>query len=339
MKILYLGNHLTKKSKYHSAYETLRLNLHKEGYQIITASSKINKLARALDMFYHVIKYRNEVSVILIDTFSTQAFYYAYINALLARFFKIKYIPILHGGNLPKRLISHPKLSKQLFGKAWINVAPSNYLKYYFENNGYSVQKISNSIDIDLFKFKERKQLAPNLLYARAFASIYNPLLAIHTLKELKKEYPQATLCMVGPDKDGTLEQVQQLIQSYQLGDSVTITGVLPKKEWHQLSEQYDIFINTTNVDNTPVSLIEAMALGIPVVSTNVGGIPHLITDEKEGLLVFPDRVVEMTFAVKKLLKNNELAHQMTLQARKKVAKMDWDVVKHKWIKILKDVV
>ena len=67
---------------------------------------------------------------------------------------------------------------------------------------------------------------------------------------------------MVGPNKDGTLNDVQQLIDRYELHDSVEITGVLSKSEWHKKSEEFDIFINTTNVDNTPISVIEAMALG-----------------------------------------------------------------------------
>ena len=110
--------------------------------------------------------------------------------------------------------------------------------------------------------------------------------MAIEVLKELKNTYPNAALCMVGPDKDGTQADVQQLIKRYQLHDSVEITGVLSKEDWHKKSEDFDIFINTTNVDNTPVSVIEAMALGLPVVSTNAGGLPYLINNGKDGILI-----------------------------------------------------
>ena len=56
--------------------------------------------------------------------------------------------------------------------------------------------------------------------------------------------------------------------------------------EWISLSETSSIFINTTTVDNTPVSVIEAMALGVPVISTNCGGMEELIDDEKQGFIV-----------------------------------------------------
>ena len=68
----------------------------------------------------------------------------------------------------------------------------------------------------------------------------------------------------------------------------MNFTGKLSKQEWRDLSKDYNVFINTTNFDNTPVSVIEAMALGIPVVSTNVGGLPFLITDKVDGVLVEP---------------------------------------------------
>ena len=107
-------------------------------------------------------------------------------------------------------------------------------------------------IPIANYTFKERKKITPKLLYVRAFASIYNPTMAIEVLKELKKKYSEATLCMIGPDKDGTLKDVKHLINTYDLQDSVEITGVLSKSEWHKKSEDFDLFIEMTNVDYRP---------------------------------------------------------------------------------------
>ena len=175
--------------------------------------------------------------------------------------------------------------------------------------------------------------MAPKLLYVRAFAEIYNPTLAIEVLKELKNTYPKAILCMIGPDKDGTLEDVKQLINKYHLNESVEITGVLSKEEWHKKSENYDIFINTTNIDNTPISVIEAMALGLPVVSTNVGGLPYLIQQNLDGVLVEKNNPSAMTKEICKILEENK--YSLAINARKKVENFDWNIVQSKWIEIL----
>lgn len=335
-KLLYLGNDLATNSKYHSAYATLKINLAKERYEVKTASSQQHQFLRLIDMLWAVLKYAKKVDYILVDTFSTNAFYFAFITTQLARLLQIKYIPILHGGDLPKRLDNSPKLSGMIFNNSYINVSPSNYLQKEFKERGYyNLRLIPNSITIKEYKFKQRNKIQPNLLYVRAFAEIYNPLLAIEVLYKLKKEYPKATLCMVGPDRDGTLNLVQQRIKELNINDAVTITGVLPREEWHQLSKNYDVFINTTNVDNTPVSLIETMALGLPIVSTNVGGIPYVMENDSDSILVPSNDSKLMTQAIKSLLENNEKTKLLSINGRKKAEKMDWNEVRQEWFKTL----
>ncbi|MFZ3273978.1 MAG: glycosyltransferase family 4 protein, partial [Lutibacter sp.] len=175
----------------------------------------------------------------------------------------------------------------------------------------------------------------PKLLWVRAFDKIYNPSLAIKVLLILKKNYENASLCMVGPDKDGSLNQTKALATQLGLANSVTFTGVLPKEQWHHLSENYDIFINTTNIDNMPVSVVEAMALGFPVVSTNAGGLPYLIENEVDGLLIPVNDENKMAEAIEFLLSNAEKAAEMSINAREKANKFDGSVIKADWNEIL----
>ena len=95
-------------------------------------------------------------------------------------------------------------------------------------------------------------------------------------------------LCMIGPDRDGSMAEFIKYAESKGVIERIKITGKLSKEEWIKVSEDYDFFINTTNIDNTPVSVIEAMALGLIVVSTNPGGIPFLLTADKDSILVEP---------------------------------------------------
>lgn len=331
--ILYIGNNLSKKNKYPTSLEILVTSLTKEGYKFYISSNKQNKVFRLLDMCFSVLKYRNKIDYIFIDTFSTSNFYYALLTSQLARIFNLKYIPILHGGNLPYRLKKSNKLANLIFSNSFINISPSKYLKLAFEKYGYKTKVIHNIIDIDAYKFKKRTNVKPKLLFVRAFDKIYNPNMALYVLNELKKEFRNAVLCMIGPDRDGALESFKKLANELNVEKNVEILGVLSKEEWHKKSEEFDIFINTTNIDNTPVTLVEIMALGLPIVSTNVGGIPYLIEDKVDGLLVDKNDVTLMVQRIKQLI--NGQFNSITAEARKKAFNFDSKEVVKKWNEIL----
>ena len=331
--IIYLGNNLFKKNNYSTSYDILSNSLKSEGYEIYNSSSKSNKLFRLIEMCIDVLIFRNKIKYVLIDTYSTNNFYYALLTSQICRLVKLKYLPILHGGNLPIRLNKNPFLSNLIFRNSYYNIAPSGYLKYEFKKYGYSTKLIPNTIPTNKYTYKKRNNLRPKLLYVRAFSKIYNPIMAIEVLKEIKKTYPKAIMCMVGPDKDGTLRIVRDLIDKYNLVTSIEITGVLSKNEWHMKSNNFDIFINTTNFDNTPISVIEAMALGLTIVSKNVGGLPYLINNGIDGILVNRNDSISMAYEICKIIKssNNILAKN----ARKKAESFDWSYNKTKWKDIL----
>ncbi len=333
--LLYIGNKLSNKGKNKTSIETLGKLLEIEGFTIKTSSSKSNKLLRMFDMIYHVIKFKNRTDFVLIDTYSTVNFYYALVVSQLCRFLKLKYMSILRGGNLPVRLKKSPKLSRAIFNHAYKNIAPSEYIQSNFEDLGYhNIVCIPNSIEISNYVFQERSFYKVKLLWVRSFSKIYNPLLAIKILKGLKDINIEAELCMVGPDSDGSMQEAMDCAKELKI--EITFTGKLSKEAWIELSKDYNIFINTTNFDNMPVSVMEAMALGLPVISTNVGGMPFLIENGLTGILVEPDSVEVFIKAIKELLKSSKKSNIMAVNARKKAEQLDWNVVKKAWNKVLK---
>ncbi len=332
--IIYVGNIVSGHGKTATTIETLGKLLQNEGYEIRLTSNKKNKILRMLDMLWTVFKYRKKTSKVLIDTYSTSNFYYAYLVSKLCIFLKIRYIPILHGGNLEERLKNSVSKSKTIFQNAEVNVCPSLFLKTKFESHGYSnLIHIPNNIELQDYPFTERKQVGAKLLWVRSFAEIYNPTMAIHVVSALKAKGLEVELCMVGPEKDDSFVKTKSLAK--ELNIEVTFTGKLSKSDWISRSKKYDIFINTTNFDNTPVSLIEAMALGMPIVSTNVGGIPFLIEKGKDGLLVEPTNVDEMAKAIQSLINSPELVQELTQNAKQKANSFDWEVVKKQWKTLL----
>jgi L-malate glycosyltransferase len=334
MMILYIGNKVFKHGNSITIIESLSILLSSEGYELITYSSKKNILLRLIDMLLGILVNYRKVGFLLIDTYSTYSFWYAFLGSQLARLLGLKYIPILHGGNLPYRLKKSPFLCKLIFNHSYLNIAPSNYLLESFKNQGYkNLRYIPNVLEIQNYSFKERKSFSPKLLWVRSFASIYHPKMAVEVLFQLKEKFPDAILCMIGPDKDGSLIETKKYAESLNL--EVEFTGGLTKEAWIKKAENFDIFINTTHFDNTPVSVMEAMALGLPVISTNVGGIPYLLEDKVDSLLVEDGNVTQMVQAIEYCIENSIKAQKIALNARKKVEKFDWNVVKEQWKSIL----
>lgn len=332
--LLYVGNKLSSHGFSVTTIETLGPLLEKEGFQVFYASTKKNKFFRMAEMLWKVLKLRKKIDCVLIDTYSTSNFWYAFLVSQWAKALKIKYIPILHGGNLPRRLQTNLKACQMIFSNAYKNVSPSNYLLEAFLKTGFkNLEYIPNSIEIQNYPFKSRSEIVPKLLWVRAFAEIYNPIMAIEVYRELKFEYPEAVLCMVGSDKDGALEKAKLYAEKYNL--DVTFTGHLSKPDWIALSSDYSIFLNTSRFDNAPVSAIEAMALGLAIVSTDVGGIPYLLEHKKDALLVENENVHSMAAAVREAVKNTEESKNRIASARQKAASFDWEIVKKSWKEIL----
>lgn len=336
-KLVYVDNFLTGHGYTPTTGVTLAKLFREEGYEVVTASSKNNKLLRLLDMVRTITANRKN-SVVLIATYSTSAFYFAYLCGRVCHALNIPYIPCLHGGNLPARIAQSPALSASFFGKSRQNVAVSGYLKQSLDENRWTSVIIPNNINIDSYPFTLRTNCRPKLLWVRSFHKIYNPLLAIEVAAELRKTYPDVKLTMVGPDKDGSLAICKERIAELRLEDTVELTGLLSRDEWVRLAASHDIFINTTDFDNLPVSVVEAMALGMPVISTKVGGVPYLIENGSDGFLVSKGSKSEFIAAINTLIGKPWVAEQISKRAREKAETFDRERVKVLWRELLSSV-
>jgi glycosyltransferase involved in cell wall biosynthesis len=163
--------------------------------------------------------------------------------------------------------------------------------------------------------------------------------MAIRVLALLQPDFREIRLTMIGPDKgDGSLRRARRLAERLGVCDHVSFAGGVPKQEVPRWLNQGDIFLNTTNVDNTPVSVLEAMACGLCVVSTDAGGVPYLVEPGQDALLVGREDPEAMACAVRRILQEPGLAQRLSENGRAKVEKLDWSVVLPQWESLLSAV-
>jgi glycosyltransferase involved in cell wall biosynthesis len=166
---------------------------------------------------------------------------------------------------------------------------------------------------------------------------MYDPAAAIDVVLRLRRRWPDVHLTMVGPDRgDGSLAVVRKRIADLHLKTAITIIPGLPSTEIPAVLNQADIFLNTSIVDNTPVSVLEAMASGLCVVSTNAGGLRYLLNDGRDALLTPPGDTDALAAAVDRILTQDHFAARLSESARAAVESLDWTNVLPRWEALLR---
>jgi|LSQX01.1.fsa_nt_gb glycosyltransferase involved in cell wall biosynthesis len=334
-----IGNYLSSPRHNRNVWQALAERLPSRGWEVRVTSTKESQILRLLDMLTTIVIKRNHYDLVQIDVFSGKAFFYAEFCAGLLRIIKKPIVLTLHGGGLPSFANRQPKRVSNLLSLAIEVVTPSPFLQQSLSIYHNKIKVIPNGIDISAIAYRARKPFSANLVWVRAFHQIYNPELAVRVLSGLVADYPNTRLTMVGPDKgDGSLQAVNSLAKKLGVDDQLIILPAVPYEEVPFLLDKADIFINTTNYDTAPRSLLEAMANGVCVVSTNVGGIPWMITNFQDGLLVPPEDELEMVNAIKSLLEEPEFALRISKNARQTAERNDWLNVIPEWDNLFSDV-
>lgn len=333
--ILYLGTKTSNFKKMSTAMESLEPLLG-EFCNINTASHFRSQWKRIFHMVYFFLKYGFSSDKILIDMFSTKAFYYSLFFSIMSKITGRKAILILRGGGLPAREKNNPLLTGLALNCASQIVAPSKYLAEYFILKGYKVILIPNIITLNDYKFKERFNVNPHILALRGFDKNYNPLMTLKAVYILNKEFPNIKLSMLGNKEDSCFLDVCNFIKDFKMESIVEIRNKMPKLDWISFSENFDIMVSNPEIDNTPISIIEGMALGMCVVSTNVGGVPYLVS-EQECCLVGLNDHNELAEKISFILKNPDYAQKLSINGRKKAEEFDWKSVRYLWKNLIEN--
>lgn len=222
-------------------------------------------------------------------------------------------------------------LAIRLLASAEARVVPSGYLKRVFGGFGLAAEVVPNLVDTSQFSYRVRDPLRPRLICSRGFHPYYRVDLVVRAFKKVKDEYPEATLCLLG---NGPVErEIRALVDELKL-TGVEFTGPISRGGIGSYYDRADIFINASYVDNMPVSVLEALGAGTPVVSTSPEGIRYIVEDGKTGLLCDPGDWERLGDNVIALLRNPERARRLAQNGLNESARYVWEAIRPQWIEL-----
>jgi len=208
-------------------------------------------------------------------------------------------------------------------------VVPSEYLVRVFNKFGFHSKAIFNLIETEKFPFRERLSLRPIFLSNRNFEVHYGVDRVLRAFAIIQRRIPEARLIVAG---DGPERAALERIAGELSLTNAEFTGRVGHERIVELYDSADIFLNGSEIDNQPLSILEAFACGLPVVTTNAGGIPDIVTNEKTGLIVSRGDYEAIAAAALRLIDDPPLAQRIVHQARQECRKYSWEAVAGHWL-------
>ena len=331
--IYFAGNFLSTTIKgTRSMYEEVAERFSQRGWFVVTASSYKNRIFRMIDYLWTAFSFRNKYQVASVAVFSDLAFRWSEILCYFLRLLHKPYVLSLHGGKLPEFAQKNHSRVASLLASAQIVTTPSRYIFTNFKKIRNDINYVPNGIDIQKYLNKKVVTANPRLIWLRAFHDIYKPAMAVEVMANLVKKIPDATLKMIGPNKnDGSFESAVSTMNKNDLSRNIELIDAIPKAMVPEYLAKGDIFLNTTIYESFGISVLEAAACGLCIVTTDAGELPFMWENEYDALIVPMNDSKAMADAVIRILTEPGLAQKLSTNARKKAENYDWSVILPQW--------
>jgi glycosyltransferase involved in cell wall biosynthesis len=270
-----------------------------------------------------------EADVVHVFSASYWSFLIAVAPALLAaRRFGKRILLNYHSGEAEDHLERWGPLVHPWLALAHEIVVPSEYLRAVFARHGYPARAVPNLVDTTRFRYRDRMPPHARFLSARNLEPYYRIDVTLEAFALVRERFPAATLTIAG---DGS-ERGRLVRRAAALGErGIRFLGRVSPAEMPALYEAAEIFVNSSVVDNQPLSVLEAFAAGLPVVSTATGDIAAMVRDGETGLVVPPGDPAALARALTVVLEYPVRALRMARQARSEVEAFTWSRLRDQW--------
>lgn len=239
---------------------------------------------------------------------------------------KVPVVVNYRGGEADRFLAAQLRWIRPTLARTAVVAVPSGFLESVFSKYGYASVIVPNVVNLDAFRPAREPPQHPHLVVTRNLEPIYDIGTAIRAFALVAQAHPDARLTIAGSGPErASLERV-----AAELGvrDAVRFTGRLDNAALPDLYRTATAMLNPSLVDNMPNSVLEAMASGVPVISTDVGGVPYIVAHEVTALLVPAQDPHAMAGAVLRLIGDRELARRLAGAAAAEVRRYTWPKVR-----------
>jgi len=254
---------------------------------------------------------------------------------LIGKLYGKKILLNYHSGEAEDHLRRWRCSTKWVFKLVDKVAVPSEFLVRVFAKFGIDACAIFNIINLDQFEFRERRPLRPMFLSNRNLEAHYGVDCVLRAFALIQQRIPEASLTVVG---NGRQRQALETLKSELNLQHTTFTGRIEHDDIYKYYSASDIFLNASRVDNQPLSIIEAFACGLPVVTSNAGGIPYIVTNEQTGFVVPVDDCAALANRALELLTRQDYASAMVQRARAECARYTWEVICDQWLHLYRDL-
>lgn len=270
---------------------------------------KLLVLCKAILQFLYWMLFHPEIKIVHVQGSVGASFWRKAIFIYIAKFFHKKVVWHMHAGRFAIFYQQHRYAVRKVVNKSDVIIALSEYWKEYFKNE-FPTKRVEIIKNVISAPSVHKQQTG---YFTLLFLGLLGKNKGIYDLLECiwdhKVEFQGKLKLYIGGN--GEIEHVKQLIKEYGIADIVIFEGWVSGDKKIELLNKSDAYILPSYKEGLPISILEAMSYGMPIISTPVGGIPEIVSNGENGYLVEPGNKEDIYKAIISLLNDSDLRNRM----------------------------
>lgn len=332
MKILLIANYEEGVGGISVQVKLQRDLLRGDGYACDILSTK-GSVAKRIKAVFELLSKGRKYDVFHIHACSHRGFLPAILGINIGRLLKKRIVLTFHGGGAEGFFRRKEKFVKRYLTRTSANIVLSGFIGRVFDRYGIPYTIIPNILVADSSTFRARTEIRPRFIGIRSLTETYNIKCTLRAFAIVLKKYPDARLTLLG---GGALKaELEQFVADHHI-HNVTFVGQVPNTEISRYLDEADIMVSSSRFDNMPVSILEGFRAGLLVISSNVGGVPYMIEDGRNGLLFENNDDRQMAEKMLAAVENPDATRRMIANARQSLEDYKWENSREKLLALYK---